>query len=687
MRTYNRPDPNGSGTERSLKWIATVIFVILWLFGLVTAYFWAHKPFDFTLVAGLGRSLLAVAGWIGLVGLAMAIGQRLVAQLLLQEETAVRLTLQAGVGLGLLSLFTLALGLVGFLNVAAAWILVVILGAWLRPQLSQLIAVRHSIAWPRPRNSFQWWLLIYIAASLFLAFFTALAPESAWDALVYHLTGPRLFIEAGRIGHFLDLPYLGFPQLAEMQFTLGMLLVGDRVASLLHFGYGVMGLILAVALARQSFGTQAAWLTAAVYLSIPILLELMSDAYVDIALLFYVTAAFYTFIRWRQNRTQPEATSWLLLPGVFSGFCAGIKYTAIAVPLALALSLIWTSRHEGARLLWRRLAIVTVVTVLVALPWLLENWRTTGNPVYPFFVNDALYWDEWRSQWYDRSGTGLLATAPYRLLTAPLEATILGTTGSAAYGATIGPFILGALFLLPVAWIKLSALERGLTGHLLLFSGINYALWLVGLARSGLLLQTRLLLPVFGVMAVLSGVTLDRLCCWKRPELAVDWLVRVVLSLSLALLFFNTMVGFLQSNPLPVITGLESEEHYLARVLGPYQAAITTINGLPPESKVLFLWEPRSYACRVDCLPDALLDRLLHLTQFNGYDAQEIAAKWEADGVTHILINQQGLDFLLDEGFDPITADDLAVLAELEANHLSVLRRWDNDYVLFQLTP
>ena len=45
---------------------------------------------------------------------------------------------------------------------------------------------------------------------------------------------------AGRLGHPIDLPYLGFPALGQMQFTLGMLLIGDGVAALLHFGYGLL---------------------------------------------------------------------------------------------------------------------------------------------------------------------------------------------------------------------------------------------------------------------------------------------------------------------------------------------------------------------------------------------------------------------------------------------------------------
>lgn len=678
---------NEASPRVSFKWIVTVGFVLLWLFALMAAYFWAHKPFDATLLTGLGRSLLAVAVWLALTGLAAAGGRRLTGDLLVRETAVARLALSAGLGLGLLSLLVLGLALVGLLTPVVAWLLMVALAVWLRPDLRSVVADLRSVKWPRPHTNFHRWVVLYVAASLILAFFTALVPETAWDALVYHLTGPRLFTEAGRIVHPIDLPYLGFPQLGSMQFTLGMLLVGDGVAPLLHFGYGIMGLVLTAALARDAFGVNAAWYTVALLTSVPLLLELMGDAYVDLTVLFYMVAAFYAFMRWRQVRPDPLARAWLILLAAFCGFAAAVKYTAVAVPVALALSLAWTSRRDGGRVLLRRLALLTAVTTLLILPWLLENWITTGNPVYPFLFDNALYWDEWRSQWYDRPGTGLLATAPWRLLVAPLEATVLGTTGSDAYDATIGPFILGVLFLLPLAWGRLAAGEKRVVRHLLFFFGLNYALWLAGLARSALLLQTRLLLPLFGVTAVLGGLTLDRLQQLKRPELAVDWLVQVVVSLTLALLLFSTFTRFLEINPLPVAFGLESEAHFLERRLGNYQLAIEEINQLPEDARVIFLWEPRSYACQVDCRPDALLDRFLHLTHFYGYDAAEIAAHWQAEGATHVLLHQAGFDFVVDAGFDPVTQNDLLVMQELRTTHLSPVRQWQEAYTLFELNP
>jgi hypothetical protein len=379
------------------------------------------------------------------------------------------------------------------------------------------------------------------------------------------------------------------------------------------------------------------------------------------------------------------SSKWLLVIGAFCGFSLGVKYTAVVVPLALGLSLAWTSRRDGFRVVAGRLSLLDVVTCAVTLPWLLKNWLTTGNPVYPFFF-PGVYWDAWRAWWYDRPGSGLATTAPWRLLTAPLEATVLGKEGGEPYDATIGPLLLVALSLLVVVWRSLSREERAVAGHLLFFSGVSYGLWLAGLARSALLVQTRLLLPVFGLVAVLGAVALDRLASLRRPQLDVGWLARAVMSLALALLLFSTLTAFLRANPLPVALGLESRDDYLTRRLGVYQVALTAVNALPPDSRVVFLWEPRSYACRVECWPDALLDRFLHLTYLYP-DADAIARTWAEAGVTHVLLFRLGMEVIVQDGFDPVTPRDLAIMRDLQAHHLSPVSEWGGAYMLYKLVP
>ncbi len=681
---------NRKVSASKIRRILKVIVVILWLFGLVVAYFWAHKPFDVGIVVRLGRSLLTVVIWLGITWLGAALGRSIVGGLLADERPGTRLALSTGIGLGVLSLLTLGLGLIGLLRPVVAWGLVLVLLIVLWRELQASLADLRSMRMPRPANGFQRWLAVYGGASLLLTFWIALAPPTGWDTLVYHLTGPRLFVEAGRIVHSVDLPYLGFPELGEMQFTLGLLLAGDRVAPLFHFGYGLLALVVTASLAWRAFGRKGvAWLATTLLLSVPTLLSLMARAYVDATLLFYATAAFYALLRWRGSRAQADVTSdrgWLVMMGLFCGFCGGVKYTAVVVPLALGLSVCWISRRDGLCAVVGRLALVAVVAVVVALPWPLENWLTAGNPVYPFFF-DGVYWDEWRGWWYDRPGTGLVATAPWRLLTAPLEATILGTEGTPLYEATIGPLLLPSAILLALVWRGLTREERAVVGHMLLFFGVNYALWLNGLARTALLLRTRFLFLVFGVVAVLGAVVLDQMQTLRCPRLNIYWLARVVVSLTLALLLFSMLTRFVQANPLPVILGLESRDDYLGRRLGWYYVAMKDMNQvLPPDAVVLFLWEPRSYHCRVQCWPDALLDRFLHSTHLYGTDAGTIAAAWRAQGFTHVLLYRTGYEAIVKAGFDPVTPADVQALAALVEEHLQPVAAWGDAYELYALS-
>jgi len=666
------------------------VCVIAWLFVMTTIYFWAHKPFDSAVVSGLGGAVLNIAVWLVIVWIGTALGLWLASRPLAELPAGPRLAFASGIGLGVVSLGVLCLGLVGLLTRPVAWGGVLVLGTLLRRHMVDVVRCLRLLRFPHPENRFQRWVLIYCCASLVMAFLTALAPPTGWDSLVYHLTGPKLFTEAGHITHGVDLPYLGFPQLMEMQFTLGLLLAGEGVAPLLHFGYGLLAVILVAWLARRVFGADAAWIAVGALLSVPTLIRLMTRAYVDISLLFYATAAFCGLICWRDaarhGAVQTER-GWLWMIGLCCGLCGAVKYTAAGVVLAIGLNLVVASRRSRIDVLARRLGLVALAAGLAVLPGLAENWLTTGNPVYPFFSLAGIYWDEWRRWWYDRPGTGLMATAPARLVFALLEASAVGTEGTSLYGATIGPVLVPGVFMLFAVWRFLNAEERALAGHMLGFFGVNYAVWLVGLARTALLFQARLLLPAFGVCAVLSGVAWERVRCLNRRRLDVGWIARAVMSLALGLMLFSQVVGVVSLGPLRTVLGAESRTDYLTRRLGWYYVVVEELNrDLSPDSKVLFLWEPRTYHCQVECVPDALLDRWLHTTRLYGYDADVIAEAWRAEGVTHVLVYETGLEQIVEAAFDPVTRDDLRVLDELLVRHMTRVETWDEHYALYELT-
>ncbi|MFB0534011.1 MAG: ArnT family glycosyltransferase [Anaerolineae bacterium] len=657
------------------KWLIAVSGAIVWVFAIYAAYYWAHKPFS-------GANLviiLDIVVWLGLLLVATALG-RLSRRWLDYSVPLEEIVFSAALGLGALSLLTFGLGLVGLFHRWLFWLLLLVLAVILYPQIRAIASqLREGPILPtgtRLNRS----LAIYLGFILALTFFQCLTPPIAWDSQVYHLTGPKLYLQAHRLQVDIDIPYLGFPPLLEMLFTAGLLLKGDIVARLIHYAYGFLTLLALFAFAQRYFNRKVAWLSMAILYSVPSLVLISTWAYVDLGLVFYEFTAFYALMRWLEARDK----RWLGLTAILCGLAMGVKYTSVILPITLALIIALKVRQEGLKETVQALLLLDLLAIVMALPWYLKNFFSTGNPFYPFFFG-GIYWDEFRAWWYSRTGTGLAFTAPWRLLVAPWEITVLGTQGTESYDATIGPILLTVVPLLALVWRKIAPEERRIIGYAFLVCLIQYLFWLYGVAQSALLVQTRLLFPIFALLALLASYTMDKLALLTRRAFSLQWFVTTVLLLTLGLNAVSSALHFISDSPLPYLTGFESKENYLTRHLGLYYTTVVHINeNLPPSAKILFLWEPRSYYCQRNCWPDALLDKFKHLT-YKYHDAEGVAEYLHREGVTHLLLYQTGLEYILEARFDPITPDDVATLTALQEDHLRLIHDEGGAYLLYEL--
>jgi len=673
--------------RRQLPRASTTIVILLWVAAVVAVYYVAHKPFTVSNLLALGQALAGLGGAMLVTALGAGIGLLLLQRLDLAPLE--RLIWGAAVGLGVVSLAGLVLGAVGLLRPWLLWLLVVAgLAATARPLWRALRAAWANPTW-QPQGRFEKLLAGYCGVMLVVALAWALAPPTAWDGLVYHLAGPKLYLATGRVSHPLDLPYLGFPQLAEMLFAWGMGLAGERAAAPIHWFYGLLAVLGLAVAGRRRLGGATGWLAGAVLLSAPSIVLLAGWPYVDLVLLVYATLAFLSLARFYES--GPQSRAWLVLSGVFAGLALSTKYTALALLPALTAALFVAQiRHSPFAIRHLRFAICDLLLLCgVALaawsPWLARNLLLAGNPTYPFFFG-GVYWDEWRTWWYGRPGTGLAYTAPWKLLTAPWDATMWGVEGAAGYSAAIGPLFLAFLPALFLAWRRWSSAQRQWLGSALACCGVLYGFWLWGVARTALLVQTRLLFPAFGLLALIVGAAVEGLRALSRRSLDLVWVMRAAIVGVLALTLVGVLLSTVQEWPSGVLLGFESREDFLARRLGWYYATVEYMNReLAPDAVVLFLWEPRSYYCAVDCWPDALLDRWLRVTRLHGYDAAAIAAAWRGEGVTCVLLYQAGLEHVLEAGFDPVTPEDLQVLDELKAHHLTLVKDLGAAYELYRL--
>jgi hypothetical protein len=112
-------------------------------------------------------------------------------------------------------------------------------------------------------------------------------------------------------------------------------------------------------------------------------------------------------------------------------------------------------------------------------------------------------------------------------------------------------------------------------------------------------------------------------------------------------------------NPLGVATGIVSREEYARRFQPAFATALEMINQTPPDSKIYFLFEPRSYGASRDVQPDPILDNFSHDAYLHG-TPENIVNAWRAEGFTHILVNWTGAEQVLGDRFEKTILTEVA---------------------------
>jgi 4-amino-4-deoxy-L-arabinose transferase-like glycosyltransferase len=660
-----------------------IALLIAWQFAVFAAFYLIQKPFGLDMARAAMRCALDIAVALAIVGMGSALGRRFLIWLGLSDiGTGDVVWLAPALGLGGLSLISLGMGLVG---------------VWRRPFIYGLAllaigvlakdgwAVGRQLSGWRPRLLLGRWGGWYLALTLVLTLMLALTPPISWDGLFYHLTGPALYIAQGRIAPLdINIPHLAFPSLLEMLYGLAMLLRGDGAAKLLHLIYGLLLAALVYRLSRRWQGQEEARWSLLLLVGMPMIAVLAAWAYNDLALALYQLAALYALLAWQETGRM----GWLRTGGILTGLALGLKYTAFSLPLiGLAYLLISRPpRFEHALGRWRAACAFTLLAGLVAAPWYLRNWAFTGNPVYPF-VFGGRNWDAFRSAWYAHSGTGIGWNLA-QILALPVTMT-LGLRDVNYYDGRMGPLVLA---LAPaLVWLVAQALRRpGRSPRrralmlLAAFSAVNALIWVLGVIQSRALFQARLFLPGFVALMPLLSEAIVRLSALDRPRFSLSAFVRMLVGVTLALNLVSQAREVLRINPFGYLAGQEDRTAYLQRILGDHYRAMEVVGQeVPPDGRVLFLWEPRSYYCPRRAQPDAILDSWSFLVYRYG-DETQIAAHLRTEGYSHVLLYQWGLDFVVAYGESPLPPQDVERLEAFIDRYL-VLVEAEGHYQLYRL--
>lgn len=207
----------------------------------------------------------------------------------------------------------------------------------------------------------------------------ALGPELGFDALWYHLTLPKIYLDTHELVYIPGslLYYSAMPKLTEMLYVPALMFGNEILAKLVHFSFGILTLIALYSLSRKFLSKNLSLLVLVLFYSNLVVGWMSITAYVDLARTFFEIIALWGFLEW-QEKKKPKL---LIESAVMLGLAISAKLLALGSFLIFTLLIIIFVRKIT------RILAYWFICLLIPLPWFIFSFIHTGNPVYPFFTN------------------------------------------------------------------------------------------------------------------------------------------------------------------------------------------------------------------------------------------------------------------------------------------------------------
>jgi hypothetical protein len=630
----------------------------MWVLIVVTHYFTLPSdrflafagPIDFPLFwrDAAQRAALAIGAATAVVVAAWFLGHRLSRWFLrrLFEDSLEPLVFQLAFGFTGLSYALLGLAFIGvYRRGVVAAVVILVAASGVVPAARSLMRHAPSLRIPKRADAV---LVLCAAIVIACAFVGALAPESEYDALWYHLYLPDQWLAAGRPVDLVDEYISLYPLSWEMLYGAAMALGGPVAAKLLHFVCLPLVAATAALLTKRVFPRANPWLAVAVTVTVPTVLWEATTAYVDLALAWYVSLAVYALVRYDAVRDR----RWLIVSGTVMGMALSIKHLGLVALAIISIAFaVREVRVGSARKAARTVALFAVIALVIPSLWYIRSFAASGNPVFPdmysaFGAKPDARWspDAERSLRRFKDHFGRSRT-PWHLATLPWDVTVHG----ASYGGTLGPVF---LILVPAA-VSWRRPGRAPIAWVLLAGAIAYvAVWASPISS----FQLRFLLPIVPLLAVLAAHGVMRLrdaadVTLRSGGAAVTAITTVLLLMNLPpaiewherdrVEWSGWLTHVVRGLPVAVVAGVETENAYLARVVPSYRAWQFIDTTLPRSSRILsFSGGDNLYSNRSRLSSEAII---AHRAVWGAEAGEESAAVRALSdlGVTHVLFDKR----------------------------------------------
>ena len=237
------------------------------------------------------------------------------------------------------------------------------------------------------KEKFVFLLLALLIVQVVINFIGVLGQELSFDALWYHLTLPKLYIQNHAVVHVPGslLYYSDMPKLIEMLYVPALLFGNEIFAKLIHFSFGLLSCSALYFLCRKLFDRKLSIIAVIIFYSNLVVGWQSITAYVDLARTFFEIIALWGFI----NFLEGENKKWLIVSAVMIGLATSVKILALGSLFIFLTLIIYFGilNHHKPRKIVNQISIFLLFSLLIPFPWFIFSFLNTGNPFYPLFTN------------------------------------------------------------------------------------------------------------------------------------------------------------------------------------------------------------------------------------------------------------------------------------------------------------
>ena len=289
------------------------------------------------------------------------------------------------------------------------------------------------------------WIGSWAAPSIFKEFFL--------DSLVYQLGLPWQYLLDGKIATNPYNIYSYFSQNAEMLFLWPLVLKLEPVAKLISWFFWICMISTIYGIVREFCGRTFALIAAALFAFWPATFWQASISKGDNAYAFYTLTASLVWTQSWCSKNIAESRKLMLVSGVLIGCAAGTKYSGlISFSHMFLLSSIFLFRGDASPSeVAKKLSLFALGALIAFSPWMIKSAMATGNPVYPYFIKlfSTQLVRPWHAGPYPDSGISR-GFHGYVLF----FRWVIGASGIADFGNTLGPLAVFLIFFCFVPFIK-----------------------------------------------------------------------------------------------------------------------------------------------------------------------------------------------------------------------------------------